>query len=104
MNHFAPTFPARQGRRANAASGPSPVAGGTYFKLIGQLLDLSKQLEISRVAVEFAREEAKSGNTAGIHCSMCMLRVTAAEICKLTRQVDEKIGVEMDDCVNVYGA
>jgi len=82
---------------------PVPAGGTSYFALIGQLLDISKQLQISRVATEFAREEAKSGNQAGVHVSMCMLRVAAEEICKLTRQVDEKIGVDMDEASNVYG-
>jgi len=100
MNIIATRSPRLTGD--DAASAP-PCAGGTYFALIGQLLDLSKQLKIAGVSIEFAREEAKSGNQAGVHVSMCALRIAAAEICKLSRQVDEKIGVDMDDASNVYG-
>ena len=87
----------------DAASGSTLTAGGNYFKLIGSILDLSKQLKIAGVAVEFAREEAKANNQAGIHVSMCALRIAAEEICKLTRAVDEKIGVDMDDATLAYG-
>jgi hypothetical protein len=68
-----------------------------------RLLEIGEQLKIQKIAIEHARERAAKRDWAAVQLSLAVLCCAASDIRKIAAAVDEKIGPELDDCVNVYG-
>lgn len=93
-------------RRAKVASGrksPLHAAGDNYIGVLVKLMEIGDQLKIQKVALEHARKRLAKHDLAGVQIGLAVLCCAAQDIRKIAAAVNEKIGPEIDDCVNVYG-
>ena len=104
MNFAATASPTNVASKSPAVQrSPAPAAGDTYISVLVRLLDIGEQLKIQSVAIEHARNCAAKRDWPGVQISLAVLCCAAGDIRKIAAAANEKIGPEMDDCVNVYG-
>jgi hypothetical protein len=103
MNFAATVHPQRRAKVASGRVSPLHAAGDNYIGVLVKLLDIGEQLKIQAVALEHARERAAKRDWAGVQIGLAVLCCAAQDIRKIAAKANEKIGPEIDDCMNVYG-
>jgi len=101
--NFAATICPRVAPKSPAAAGPPSAAGDSYSSVLVSFIKIGEQLKIQSVAMEHARNCAANQDWPGVQIGLAVLCCAAGDIRKIAAAANEKIGPEIDDCVNVYG-
>lgn len=88
--------------KSPARSIPPAPAGDNYNSLLVQFMKIGDQLKIQSIAIEHARECAAKSDWPGVQLGLAILCCAAQDIRKIAAAANEKIDVDIDDCVNVY--
>jgi hypothetical protein len=103
MNFAATVHPQRRAKVASGRLPPLHAAGDNYSSVLVSFMKIEEQLKIQSVAMEHARNCAANQDWPGVQIGLAVLCCVAQDIRKIAAKANEKIGPEIDDCMNVYG-